>query len=57
MSQKQFAWYLAPGFSTTQAMSAFRENGVQAVKVYDEISVQPKKGWKRVVITMSVECA
>lgn len=55
MRQKQFAWHLAPGFSVIDAMKAFRDNGTHAVEMYDEISVRPKKGWKRVVITVSVE--
>jgi hypothetical protein len=57
MRPKQVTWYLAPGFSSADAMRAFRANGAHALAMYDEIRAKPKKGWKRAVIDVSIDCA
>lgn len=55
MREKEFVWHLAPGFTVHNVIVAFRDHGVAALQNHDEISVRPRKGWKRVRIRLSVE--
>jgi hypothetical protein len=55
MRVKGFIWHLAPGFSVIACINAFRNHGVEAIKMYEEISTRPRKGWKPVRINLTVE--
>lgn len=53
--QREFRWFIAPGFTIIQVRNAFCEHGVMALDTYsDVISVRQRKGWKPVRISTNV---
>ena len=56
MKMRQFRLFAAPGFTVRHVVNAVLEQGwPEAAKVYDEISLRQRKGWREVRFSIGAE--